>query len=189
MWISVTKVNGQILVHGWNAGGKHHIWPFIRQVSVSGSQLSLLRYFHELMSHSSIKKHLWQITLPWGFLAPQISRNTNKWRITVHVARAILSAVSTVYGIQKHLHQIWEHFRMRFRTEVPQHVVYKDEKEVPMGTERKMFHIMRFNLFNDTIWKTVLHALGRGPCSVSLSWMLVDFQSKVIMSLFLKCDG
>lgn len=77
------------------------------------------------------KNHLCQITLPWGFLAPQGSRNTNKWRITVHVVRAILSAVSTVYGIQKqHLHQTWEHFRMRFRTEVPQHVAYKDEKEV-----------------------------------------------------------
>lgn len=78
---------------------------------------------------------------------------------------------------------------MRFRTEVPQHVAYKDEKEVPMGTERKMFHIMRFNLLNDTIWKTVLRALVRGPCSVPLSRMLVDFQSMVIMSLFLKCDG
>ena len=36
--------------------------------------------------------------------------------------------------------------RMRFGAEVCHIIVYKDKKEVPMGAERKTFHIMRFNL-------------------------------------------
>ena len=39
MWSSVTEINGSIPIHGWNAGGKLHIWPSLRQMSFSRSLL------------------------------------------------------------------------------------------------------------------------------------------------------
>lgn len=42
MWLSVTEISGSIPTSDWNAGGRHHRWPCLRQVSVSRSGLSLL---------------------------------------------------------------------------------------------------------------------------------------------------
>ena len=39
MWPSVTEISGSIPIHGWNAGGKLHLWPSLRQVSFSRSLL------------------------------------------------------------------------------------------------------------------------------------------------------
>ena len=42
VWLWVTELSDQILIQGWSGGGRHHFGPFIRQVSVSALQLSLL---------------------------------------------------------------------------------------------------------------------------------------------------
>ena len=52
MWSSVTEINGSIPIHGWNAAGKLHIWPSLRQVSFSRS---LLPTVYDCF----IKKSLW----------------------------------------------------------------------------------------------------------------------------------
>ena len=39
LWPSVTETSGSIPILGWNAGGRLHIWPSLRQMSFSRSLL------------------------------------------------------------------------------------------------------------------------------------------------------
>jgi len=87
LWPSVTEISGSIPIHGWNAGGRPHIRPSLRQVSVSTSLLPFLWVVSQFSINSFIKKSLLSSNRQFILLVSRDYRQ--KWRIRLIVTNAI----------------------------------------------------------------------------------------------------
>lgn len=63
----------------------------------------------------------------------------HKWKIAVSVVRAAFWSLNTVYSAGRKMTSLryWGYLRRRLRQKVPRRLVWKDEKELIMGTERR----------------------------------------------------
>ena len=86
LWASVTEISGSVPIHGWNASGRPHIWPSLRQVSISTSLLPFLGVVSQFSINSFIKNSFW---VPIGSLYCWFLGSYRwKWRIRLKVTNA-----------------------------------------------------------------------------------------------------